>query len=281
MLRKTRTSKLRTMKPTGLATDDTAAKVEKAKLTGDLAKLQGTWEGMGGPNKDTHFTLILEGNKATLVFEAGGEQIKVNGEFKLDEKAAPKTIDWTKFTAPGGDAIGDNMGIYKLEGDKLTLCSGGPGNERPTEFKEGDGGPPNLSVVTRVKDKDKEKKAEGTELKGDLAKLQGSWTTKAHDRTIAVEFKGNKVTSKSTEDDGKAMSQSGEVVLNEEAKLKTIDFVKGKRIDGDSIPDVLGLYRVEGDKVIIAVGSPGKPRPSEFKADEAEGVMLLTLEMVK
>jgi hypothetical protein len=31
------------------------------------------------------------------------------------------------------------LAIYELSGDELRICNGGPNNDRPTEFKAGDG----------------------------------------------------------------------------------------------------------------------------------------------
>jgi uncharacterized protein (TIGR03067 family) len=55
--------------------------------------------------------------------------------FKLDETAKPKTIDRT--FRHGGRATEPKetyLGIYKLEGDQLTICHYGSSNVRPTEF---------------------------------------------------------------------------------------------------------------------------------------------------
>lgn len=117
----------------------------------DLAKLQGKWEAKVGPNKDIPLTIEFKEKTAKIVITANGEDREIKGEFKLDETKSPKEWTWTKFENPQGNAVEDNLAIYKLEGDKLTICSGGPGNERPKEFKDGDGGPPNLVELTRVK----------------------------------------------------------------------------------------------------------------------------------
>jgi uncharacterized protein (TIGR03067 family) len=76
---------------------------------------------------------------------------------KIDEKAKPKTWDWTKFSGPDGQEVPDNPAIYDIDGDSLKICSGGPGNARPTEFKAGEEGPPNLVTLTRLKDDEKGK----------------------------------------------------------------------------------------------------------------------------
>ncbi|HEV3167459.1 MAG TPA: TIGR03067 domain-containing protein [Isosphaeraceae bacterium] len=133
------------------AADDDAPK-------GDLAKVQGKWKGkltVGADQTVIQLVMEIKNKNVTInVTPPDGEAIEIKGEIKLDEKAKPKAWDWTKFTGPGGDAPGDNLAIYELDGDSLKICSGGPNNPRPTEMKAGDDGPPNLVTFTRSKEKD-------------------------------------------------------------------------------------------------------------------------------
>jgi uncharacterized protein (TIGR03067 family) len=125
---------------------------------GDLAKVQGKWKGMVGREKNIPLVIEVKGNAATLTAtRPEGDDFVLNGEVKLDDQAKPKKWDWMKFTGPGGQEAPDNLGIYELEGDTLKICNGGPGNERPTEFKAGENGPPNLLTLTRVKEESKDK----------------------------------------------------------------------------------------------------------------------------
>lgn len=130
--------------PTARAADDAPE--------GDLGKIQGKWKAMVGPEKNIPITLEIKGQKITASFTTPeGEDRTLKGELKLDEKASPRQIDWVKFEKPDGGEFESNPGIYKLDGDELTVCNGGPGGDRPSEFKDGDGGPPNLIVFKRVK----------------------------------------------------------------------------------------------------------------------------------
>ena len=120
---------------------------------GDLAKLQGKWKTNVGPDKDIPIVVEIKGNKVTVSFtNRQGEKVELKGEVKINENASPKTCDWINFKRPDGTDAEPNLGIYKIEGDIFTVCNGGPNNPRPTEFKEGDNGPPNLLVLERVKD---------------------------------------------------------------------------------------------------------------------------------
>ncbi len=119
---------------------------------GDLARFQGTWTTKAGPEKNIPVVLTFKGNDVALKVSApNGQDYETKGEIKIDEKAKPhKTIDWVKFTTPMGEAAPENLGLYEFTDENtLKVCSGGPGNERPTEFKQGDGGPPQLIVLTK------------------------------------------------------------------------------------------------------------------------------------
>jgi len=119
-------------------------------LKGDLAKIQGTWTAKVGPQDDIPITLVFKENTVSLVITFNGEDRTMKGEIKLDEAAKPnKTIDWVNFKGLEGEEVPVNLGIYKFDGDKFTVCSGGPGNPRPTEFKAGDQGPPTLTTFLK------------------------------------------------------------------------------------------------------------------------------------
>ena len=120
---------------------------------GDLAKLQGTWTAKVGPEKNIPIAITIKGNAVALKITApDGQEFTSNGEVKLDETARPhKKIDWVKFTGGTGDPVPDNLGLYEfVDANTLRVCSGGPGNERPTEFKAGEDGPPNLLTLNRM-----------------------------------------------------------------------------------------------------------------------------------
>jgi RNA polymerase sigma-70 factor (ECF subfamily) len=92
---------------------------------------------------------------ATWKITADKITVTVKGEdrvatYKLDAEAKPKTIDIV-YNRPGQD---DEviMGIYKLEGDKLTICGGRANKtERPTEFESKEDSGIVLMVLKREK----------------------------------------------------------------------------------------------------------------------------------
>jgi uncharacterized protein (TIGR03067 family) len=125
---------------------------DKDKPKGDLARLQGTWTTKAGREGNIPVVLRIEGRAVTVKFtNPQGQDIEIKGQVAVDDAAKPhKTIDWVKFTNPMGEDAPDNLGIYTFEDDDtVKVCNGGPGNERPAEFKAGEGGPPQLFVMKR------------------------------------------------------------------------------------------------------------------------------------
>ena len=121
--------------------------------SGDLDRLQGRWTTKAGPRRN--IAVILEIKEHTVQFEATtpqGLHVSIQGEVRIDESARPKRVDWVHLTALDGQDLPDNLAIYELDGDRFTLCNGGPNNQRPSEFKPGGGALADVVVFTRGKD---------------------------------------------------------------------------------------------------------------------------------
>ena len=111
---------------------DKAAKKEK-----DIDKLQGEWtmvsmETRGVKSTDEQIkghTLTVKGDRWT--FKPGNGSAST-ATVKLDPSKNPKLIDLL-FDAPRRKV--PSWGIYKLEGDTMTLCRTKGKNPRPGEFK--------------------------------------------------------------------------------------------------------------------------------------------------
>jgi len=109
-------------------------KKEEASADEAVKALAGTWANDGG-----------DGIQAEWKFEGDKLEANINGntykaEIKLDAKATPhSTMDVIITESPDGDGKGKvGKAIYKLDGDKLSLCVALPGNDRPTEFSNVD-----------------------------------------------------------------------------------------------------------------------------------------------
>ena len=103
-------------------------------------ELDGAWTG------DTLVT--MQGTRAddyakSLQWVFDGEKFKLlvgvrtsEGKCTIDEKATPKAIDIYASTGDGPQV--EVGGIYKVDGDTLTVCYFTRKGNRPTEFKGGD-----------------------------------------------------------------------------------------------------------------------------------------------
>jgi uncharacterized protein (TIGR03067 family) len=83
------------------------------------------------------------------------DSAKEEGKWSSDAKATPATLDMT-VSSPAQFRGRVNRGIYKLDGDKLTLCVagtavGGKAPARPTEFDAKKGSGQILYVFERTK----------------------------------------------------------------------------------------------------------------------------------
>jgi uncharacterized protein (TIGR03067 family) len=246
------------------------ARADEPVATGDLARLQGQWTATFGP-QNTVVVVTIKGTYATLTFtRADGQSGESKGNLKIDENSKPhKTVDWVNFTSQTGEKAPPNLGIYKLSGDSITICNGGPGNERPTEFKAGEGGRTQLFVLTR-----KTAASAGTAeaLAGDLGKIQGRWTAKVgpnQQNSLTLTIKGTSVALSITTAEGQLRDLKGEIKIDENAKPhKTLDWVNFTTQSGATGPPNLAIYKLSGDTLTICSGGPGRDRPAEFMAGE-------------
>jgi uncharacterized protein (TIGR03067 family) len=254
----------------------TVAIADEPALTGDLARLQGQWTALFGPQKSIPIVVTIQGKSATLaITRPDGREYQSKGEIKIDEDAQPyKTIDWIKFTTSGGEPAPVNLGIYMLKGDSITICNGGPGNERPTEFKAGEGGPPQLLVLNR-------KATTATTPTGDLARLQGRWTAKVGPRkdvSVVLIIENHSATFTFSRADGRQREAKGEFTIDETAKPhKTLTWSGFTTPDGKATAENLAIYQIEGNTLTICSGGIGNARPTEFKAGEGGPPQLLVL----
>jgi uncharacterized protein (TIGR03067 family) len=124
-------------------------KKEGPSLVGDWAIEAVT---VGGQHKQVppralRFTFQADG---TLAVQDGGAPRPLT--YKADPKADPAHLD---IIPPAAAGRSPSWGIYKIDGDTLTIClDQAPGSERPKDFASPAGSLMTVYVFKRVKAKD-------------------------------------------------------------------------------------------------------------------------------
>jgi uncharacterized protein (TIGR03067 family) len=119
-------------------------------VQGDLAKLQGCWQTKVGLKKATTVKIEIRGNSvAATISTPQGVKIQADGEVKIDETVSPKALDWIKFTTGDGEEVPEVHAIYRIEGERLFIRSGGFNDQRPKGFNPGEGVWANVLVFER------------------------------------------------------------------------------------------------------------------------------------
>jgi uncharacterized protein (TIGR03067 family) len=122
----------------------------------DKKKLQGTWtvaahtaNGKALPAKAlAGWRLTVAGDKMTT---RDGSELLDEATCRLDASVKPRAVDLRLTAGPDKGKL--VLGIYKLEGDTLTVCVAEPDRPRPTEFASRAGSGHMLFVFKRVKKK--------------------------------------------------------------------------------------------------------------------------------
>ena len=98
-----------------------------------LESLKGTWV---SENEDIDSKWTFEGE----ALKASVNGIDYTCKVKIDPKAKPHaTVDFLINEGPEDAKGKTSKCIYKLDGEKLTLCVSLPGKDRPKEFEQAEG----------------------------------------------------------------------------------------------------------------------------------------------
>jgi uncharacterized protein (TIGR03067 family) len=137
-------------RPVALARDDDGA--DRARREREREQHQGTWrvtsfvsDGTGAPPEVVgKMSRVVEGDH--VVWKRDGTSF-AGTIVELDPAAEPKAID---VIPDGGKLKGQRvLGIYRLDGDTLTICMSGPDQGRPGEFAAGKGSGRTLMTFRR------------------------------------------------------------------------------------------------------------------------------------
>ncbi|MFO0893113.1 MAG: TIGR03067 domain-containing protein [Isosphaeraceae bacterium] len=131
------------------------APASKPDLAGEeLTRQQGTWlavssrrDGADAPGEIVR-SITRNVEKDHVIWKRDGKNF-AGTSLVLDPTQKLPALD---AIPDGGPARGKRvLGIYKLEGDRLTICMADPDRPRPTEFKAEKGSRQTLMVFTRAK----------------------------------------------------------------------------------------------------------------------------------
>jgi len=105
--------------------------------------LRGRWTAVAAINAEGKAETVAEDDPKHFTFEFTQDKLitklknaSIEGAYKLDPAKSPKAIDLVRRRG-GKELI--FRGIYAVVGDRLRFCLAGPGEERPKEFKQGEG----------------------------------------------------------------------------------------------------------------------------------------------
>jgi uncharacterized protein (TIGR03067 family) len=130
----------------------TATDPDDNTVKNELKQHQGTWVATSSIHDDQPAPeAIVRSIKRIVtddhvVWERDGKRF-AGTKIELDPTREPKTID---LIPDGGPKRGEHvLGIYKLEGDVLTICTAASGQPRPKQFKAGKGSGCTLQTFQR------------------------------------------------------------------------------------------------------------------------------------
>jgi len=120
------------------ATGELTFKRQKADTAKKGAELDGTWVGTADGDYSGQWTFVISKGKVEI---KGPDSIFYSGTVALNTKTNPRQADFKINSCSQWDYVGEtSLGIYKLNGNKLTLVASEPGSmSRPAFFESGGG----------------------------------------------------------------------------------------------------------------------------------------------
>lgn len=258
-------------------------------MSSDLDRLQGTWHVIavetGGENPPIGDAQVVVKDRT---FTSLGMGLPFAGTIDLDEQARPKHLDMV-FTA--GHATGvRHPGIYKIDGEKWTLCLNTQGSTRPTAFRADAVG----VVLETLARKKPARKAGGAARAavspqpappplttlgnegGPVSLIDGEWAMVSavlNGAPLAPDMV--KWCRRVTRGGVTAVIAGPQVMLKATFTLDTT--ATPHRIDYVNLEGTMkgkaqqGIFELNGDSLRICVAAPGAPRPASFESVKGDG----------
>jgi len=113
-------------------------KADTAQKSVNGIELEGTWVGTAAGGYGDEWTFVISTGKVEV---KGPESVLYSGTITLNTKTNPKQTEFKIDKCSLPEYVGEtSLGIYKLEGNKLTLAASEPGSiSRPAFFDSGGG----------------------------------------------------------------------------------------------------------------------------------------------
>lgn len=286
---------------------DNGRKVKRAtvKAQTDLDALQGTWlvvevevDGEQMPmSTPPDARIVVDGSHVTSL----GMGAAYQGTLEVDQTTKPKSFD---LIITAGHAAGTrNLGIYKLEGGRWTICLATRGTRRPAEFATRPGTGLALETLarsrrrrstTKTKPPPQRRRAGApTETRspdaappGPATPLEGEWTM------VSGVFNGVQMSEQMVKWCTRVTRGSVTTVLAGPQVMLKASFT----LDDSKLPLAIDYMNVEGtharqsqagivdltgDTLRICMAAPGKPRPADFSSKPRDGRSYTTWRLAK
>jgi uncharacterized protein (TIGR03067 family) len=249
-----------------------------SEAAADRDRLQGSWamvslEINGEKADDDEIKaarLLVEGERYNPIYD----ERNVSETYILHPEMTPKGIDFTYSEGPRkGETV---RGIYKLEGDRYTLCRAIQADDaRPREFATRPDSNLAMVVWTRISAGDvARRRAVEVERKS----LAGTWVGALglHDGRPIVEDEPRQVrlivSGDGYELERGEKTDRGTMVIDPTASPKTMDLVITEgEFKGETWT---GIYEVAGYIHRACFAPAGKPRPTQFASPPGSGHVL-------